>query len=47
MVATSDPKPMSKVAAARVAERARPSIAQRMAEGKRLRYKTPRVSHAG
>src|SRR4051794_16250277 len=46
MVATSDTKPLSIVDAVRAAERARPSIAQRMAEGKGLREKTPRSSHA-
>ncbi len=46
MVATSDKKSMSKVQAARAAERARPSIAQRLAEGKSLRDGTPRASHA-
>jgi uncharacterized protein (DUF2252 family) len=46
MVATSDAKPMSKVEAARAAERSRPSIAQRIAEGKALREETPRSSHA-
>ena len=46
MVATSDTKPVSKIDAARVVERSRPSIAQRMAEGKNLRVETPRSSHA-